>query len=411
MKPRYHPFLALQFRDFRLLWLGMLISRIGSEMQVVALNWQIYLITGSALSLGLIGLSRFLPIIFFSLAGGMIADIADRKKLMIAAQTISMATAFIFAITTFTHNISPLLIYILLAINSIATSFETPARQSLVPALVPEKYFINAVSLNTIMWQSAMVIGPTIAGFIIALHGVDAVYTLNALSFLAVIFSLFAIRPPKSPRPIKVDFNLDTVRDGIRFVINTPIIYSTMLLDFFATFFASATVLLPIFAKDILKVGPQGMGILYAAASIGAVSAGLFVSSLGHIKHQGKILLTAVSIYGLATIFFGLSKSFYLSILFLFLTGAGDVISTIIRNTIRQLATPDHIRGRMVSINMIFFMGGPQLGETEAGITAAMLGAPFSVVLGGVGTLAAVGLLALLIPKLRNYQGDELITK
>lgn len=380
-------------------------------MQVVALNWQIYLITGSALSLGLIGLSRFLPIIFFSLAGGMIADIADRKKLMIAAQTISMATAFIFAITTFTHNISPLLIYILLAINSIATSFETPARQSLVPALVPEKYFINAVSLNTIMWQSAMVIGPTIAGFIIALHGVDAVYTLNALSFLAVIFSLFAIRPPKSPRPIKVDFNLDTVRDGIRFVINTPIIYSTMLLDFFATFFASATVLLPIFAKDILKVGPQGMGILYAAASIGAVSAGLFVSSLGHIKHQGKILLTAVSIYGLATIFFGLSKSFYLSILFLFLTGAGDVISTIIRNTIRQLATPDHIRGRMVSINMIFFMGGPQLGETEAGITAAMLGAPFSVVLGGVGTLAAVGLLALLIPKLRNYQGDELITK
>ncbi|MCL4338730.1 MFS transporter [Patescibacteria group bacterium] len=411
MKPRYHPFLALQFRDFRLLWLGMLISRIGSEMQVVALNWQIYLITGSALSLGLIGLSRFLPIIFFSLAGGMIADIADRKKLMIAAQTISMATAFIFAITTFTHNISPLLIYILLAINSIATSFETPARQSLVPALVPEKYFINAVSLNTIMWQSAMVIGPTIAGFIIALHGVGAVYTLNALSFLAVIFSLFAIRPPKSPRPIKVDFNLDTVRDGIRFVINTPIIYSTMLLDFFATFFASATVLLPIFAKDILKVGPQGMGILYAAASIGAVSAGLFVSSLGHIKHQGKILLTAVSIYGLATIFFGLSKSFYLSILFLFLTGAGDVISTIIRNTIRQLATPDHIRGRMVSINMIFFMGGPQLGETEAGITAAMLGAPFSVVLGGVGTLAAVGLLALLIPKLRNYQGDELITK
>lgn len=380
-------------------------------MQVVALNWQIYLITGSALSLGLIGLSRFLPIIFFSLAGGMIADIADRKKLMIAAQTISMATAFIFAITTFTHNISPLLIYILLAINSIATSFETPARQSLVPALVPEKYFINAVSLNTIMWQSAMVIGPTIAGFIIALHGVGAVYTLNALSFLAVIFSLFAIRPPKSPRPIKVDFNLDTVRDGIRFVINTPIIYSTMLLDFFATFFASATVLLPIFAKDILKVGPQGMGILYAAASIGAVSAGLFVSSLGHIKHQGKILLTAVSIYGLATIFFGLSKSFYLSILFLFLTGAGDVISTIIRNTIRQLATPDHIRGRMVSINMIFFMGGPQLGETEAGITAAMLGAPFSVVLGGVGTLAAVGLLALLIPKLRNYQGDELITK
>ncbi len=380
-------------------------------MQVVALNWQIYLITGSALSLGLIGLSRFLPIIFFSLAGGMIADIADRKKLMIAAQTVSMATAFIFAITTFTHNISPLLIYFLLAINSIATSFETPARQSLVPALVPEKYFINAVSLNTIMWQSAMVIGPTIAGFIIALHGVGAVYTLNAFSFLAVIFSLFAICPPKSPRPIKVDFNLDTVRDGIRFVKNTPIIYSTMLLDFFATFFASATVLLPIFAKDILKVGPQGMGILYASASIGAVTAGLFVSSLGHIKHQGKILLLAVSVYGLATILFGISKSFYLSILFLFLTGAGDVISTIIRNTIRQLATPDHIRGRMVSINMIFFMGGPQLGETEAGITAAMLGAPLSVVLGGAGTLTAVGLLALLIPKLRNYQGDELITK
>lgn len=409
MKPRFSPFAALQFRDFRLLWLGLLISRIGSEMQVVAVNWQIYLLTGSALSLGLIGLARFLPVIFFALPGGIVADLIDRKKLMFFSQLMMIAVSLLFTVMTLTHQITPNIIYLLIALNSVASAFDTPARQSIVPLLVPREHFMGAVSLNTILWQAAIVVGPSIAGFIIAFFDVGSVYTINTISFLAVIIALILMSPLKQTLVKTASFNIQSVLAGLSFVRKTPIIYSTMLLDFFATFFSSATVLLPIFAKDILSVGPKGLGILYAAPALGAVIAGFIVSSLGHLKNQGKILLGAVILYGLATIFFGISRSFYLSLIFLFLTGVGDVVSTIIRNTIRQLTTPDYLRGRMVSINMIFFMGGPQLGEAEAGLAAAAFGAPVSVVIGGVGTIVAASLLAFLIPKLRNYKGGEVL--
>jgi MFS family permease len=409
MKLKHFPFNALRFRDFRLLWIGLLISRIGSEMQVVAINWQVYLLTGSAVSLGLIGLSRFLPVVFFSLLGGMAADIFDRKKVMLAAQIIMASCSSILAFTTFSGHINPLLIYFLIAGNSMASAFDTPARHSMVPQLVPKKYFMNAVSLNTIMWQTAVVLGPTMAGFIIAMHDVGSVYIINLASFLAVIGALMAMKEIKVAAPSNASFDLDSLKHGVSFVRRSPMIYGTMLLDFFATFFSSATVLLPIFAKDILMVGPKGLGLLYAAPSLGAVLAGITVSSLGHFKNQGKILLSAVTLYGLATILFGISRSFYLSLFFLFLAGIGDVISTIIRNTIRQLTTPDYLRGRMVSINMIFFTGGPQLGEVEAGLLAAAVGSPLSVIIGGAGTILATVLLSVSIPKLRKYQGNELV--
>lgn len=409
MHPKLSPFRALQFRDFRLFWLGHLISRIGSEMQVVAISWQIYLITGSPLSLGLIGLSRFLPIIFFSLIGGIMADAFDRKKLMIASQIAMTFFSFLLALATFTRLINPLIIYLLIGLNSAMGALETPARQSIIPHLVPKKYFMNAIGLSTISWQTAIVLGPSISGFIIAYLGVGSIYIINAFSFIAVIVALILIKIPVNTHSKSVSFDLSSISYGLSFVFKTPIIYSTMLLDFFATFFSSATVLLPVFAKDILMVGPSGLGILYAAPSLGAVAAGLTISSFKHIKNQGKILLIAIIIYGFATLFFGLSKSFYLSLFFLFATGVGDVISTIIRNTIRQLHTPNHLRGRMVSVNMIFFMGGPQLGEAEAGILAALVGAPFSVVVGGIGTIIATTMIAILIPKLRKYKGDEMV--
>jgi MFS family permease len=378
-------------------------------MQVVAVNWQIYLHTSSALSLGFIGLARFLPVLFFSIFGGIASDTVNRRRLMFVTHLAMMGFSTVLAVTTFTGHINPLLIYLLIAGNSVASAFDTPARQSIVPLLVPKNYFMNAVSLNTILWQSAVVIGPSIAGFVIAISGVGIVYLLNALSFLAVIIALIAMNPLSQTVSKETGFSLKAVMEGLSFVRRSPIIYSTMFLDFFATFFSSATVLLPIFAKDILRVGPTGLGFLYAAPALGAVIAGLIVSSLGHLKNQGKILLSAVCLYGLATILFGISKSFYLSLLFLFLTGVGDVVSTIIRNTIRQLTTPDYLRGRMVSVNMIFFMGGPQLGEAEAGILAAAIGTPASVVVGGIGTIVATLILSYFIPKLKNYQGDEVL--
>jgi len=404
-----HPFSSLKHKNYRLFTGGYLISRIGSEMQAVAVAWQIYMLTGSAFSLGIIGLSRFLPVITLAPVAGTAADKIDRKKIIMVTQILMMVFSLALAFTTFTktNNVSPLLIYLLIGLNSLAGVFDTPARQSYITSLVPTKDFLNAVSLNVLVFQTAIVLGPSISGFVIAYLGIGSVYLINAVSFLGVIFALVAIKDTEALIDNKVSWSLSSLKTGLSFVFKTPIIYSTMLLDFFATFFSSATVLLPVFARDILAVGPKGLGLLYAASSVGAVTAGLTISSVKNIKHQGKILIAAILCYGLATILFGFSRSFYLSLAFLFIAGAGDAVSTIIRNTMRQLITPNHLRGRMVAVNMIFFMGGPQLGEAEAGFLAALSGAPFSVVIGGMDTLLATTLISILIPSLRKYQGEE----
>jgi MFS family permease len=297
----------------------------------------------------------------------------------------------------------------MIAANSLAGVFDTPARQSIVPLLVPKEQFVNAVSLNTTMWHTAIVLGPSISGFVIAALGVSIVYAFNSATFLVSFIAIVLMTKVGRETTTRSSFSLASVSEGLRFVFRTPLILSSMLLDFFATFFSSATVLLPIFAKEILSVGPQGLGILYAAPSLGAVTGGLFISSFRHVRNQGKLLISAVLFYGAATFLFGFTRHFALSLILLYLTGMGDVVSTIIRNTIRQMTTPDHLRGRMVSVNMIFFMGGPQLGEVEAGLLAAVVGTPASVAIGGLGTIIATLLIAYLVPKLRKYRGDEII--
>lgn len=407
---RISPFTALQHRNFRLLWIGLLISSIGSQMQLVAVNWHVYLLTKSAVSLGIIGLSRFLPLIIFAPISGMVADMIDRRKLMFFAQITMTLAAVILAATTFNHTISPLLIYLLIAVGSAAMAFDMPSRQSLFPNLVPKKHLVNAISLNTTMFQASVVLGPSLGGFLIAWFGVGYIYIINAFSFIAVIIALLFMHLPQITDQKKSEFDFLSLKEGLRFVIKTPMIISTVLLDFFASFFASATVLMPIFAKDILSVGPKGLGFLYAAPSIGGIAAGLFISTLGHFKHQGKILLGAVLMYGISTILFGISRSFYLSLFFLSLSGIGDTVSTVIRNNIRQLMTPDYLRGRMVSIVMLFYVGGPQLGELEAGLLATAVGTPLSVIIGGIGTIITTLIISILIPRLRKYQGHELLT-
>lgn len=403
MKKIGESFEALRYRNFRLLWLGMFISRIGSEMQIVAVGWQMYILTQSAVSLGLIGLFRFLPLIIFSLLGGVIADTVDRRKLMVVTQLAMALTSLTLTVTTFTGHISPALIYLLIAIHSAASSIDSPTRQSLIPALVPKDMLFKAISVNVFMWQSSVVLGPALGGLIIASFGIGSVYLVDALSFIAVIWALFAMDPLATRIRQDTRISLYSLGEGLKFMLEKPVILAMMLLDFFASFFASATLLLPIFARDILAVGPQGLGILYSAPAIGAILASLIMSTVGQIKQQGKIVVAAVLIYGLATIFFGLSNVFVLSLLFLFVTGFADAVSMIIRHTVRQIITPDHLRGRMGSYNMIFSMGGPQLGELEAGLVAAALGAPGSVVVGGVGAIIATLLIAYFIPQLRKH--------
>lgn len=231
-------------------------------------------------------------------------------------------------------------------------------------------------------------------------------YAVNALSFLVVIGSLLAMRDVVSrERREAGEISLRAAADGLRFAFASPLIRSTMLLDFLATFFASATALLPIFAQDILGVGARGYGWLYAAPSVGAVVASLgMVRVMGEIEHRGRVLLWAVAGYGLATVLFGLSREFWLTFVCLALTGATDTVSMVIRNVIRQLETPDHLRGRVGSVGMLFFMGGPQLGELEAGLVADWLGAPGSVVTGGLGSLVTTAWIAAATPALRRYR-------
>ncbi|NTU55466.1 MAG: MFS transporter, partial [Anaerolineales bacterium] len=244
--------------------------------------------------------------------------------------------------------------------------------------------------------------------FAIAFGGQEAVYYINAGSFLAVIVALVLIGdiPQKASGLVK-PVSWTSIREGIVFILNKPIILSTMLLDFVATFFASANTLMPIIAVDVLKVGVLEYGWLSAAQSVGAVLAALVISQIREIRRQGPIFLGAVVVFGVATVLFGLSSSFVLAWSALAVTGAADSVSTIIRNTIRQLQTPDHIRGRMTSVNMIFFQGGPQLGEVEAGVVAQLFGAPFAIVSGGIACILGMTLIVRKWPALLTFNGDE----
>jgi len=400
-------FAALKYRDFRLMWVALLISNIGSQMQFAAINWHIYILTHSAIALGLIGLARFLPITFFALFSGAVADTHNRRKILLITQSVLAILSFILAYYTFMRSVNPMVIYIITALSAVAVAFDSPPRQAIIPNLVHKDHLANAMSLNTIMFQISMVVGPALSGLVIKQLGVGSIYFVNAISFLAVIFALIVMKTSGEieGKPAKVNYK--AILEGLSFIKSKTIIWSTMLLDFFSTFFSSANSLLPIFAETILHVGPVGFGFLYAAQSIGAVLTGYLMAYFGKIKNQGKLLLIGVFIYGIATIIFGLSKLAWLSFLALFLIGTGDSISTIIRSTARQMLTPDYIRGRMMSINMIFYMGGPQLGEFEAGLLAGTVGSPLSVVIGGVGTLLIVGFMAIKIPTLRNYSGEK----
>ena len=394
---------ALQYRDFRLLWTGQLISNIGTQMQNITINWHIYILTGSAVALGLTGLVRVVPIIIFSLVGGVFADSHDRRRVLIATQTLMMIFAAILAGITNMNVVSAPLIYLLAACTAATGAFDGPARQALVPNLVRREHLTNALSLNNIMSQVASIAGPGLAGFVIAGLGVAAVYWINAASFLAVLIALLLMRTSTQERVGSPQMSLDALTEGLRFVFSTKIITATMLLDFIATFFSSASALLPIFAREILNVGPEGLGVLYSAESTGAVISGVLMARAGTVRRQGAVLLIAVAAYGGATALYGASQLFVLSFFLLALVGASDTVGTILRNTIRQLNTPDHLRGRMTSVNMIFAMGGPQLGNLEAGLVAAGLGAPFSVISGGVVTIIVTAIVAWLVPQLRNH--------
>src|SRR5438270_2413909 len=294
---RQTAFSSLRHRDFRLLWMVQIVSVTGSQMQLVAINWHIYLLTGSALALGLVGLFRAGPIILCSLMGGVVADVIDRRRLMMTTQMIMLLCSAMLALITFNGLRRVWPIYLLTAIASAAWAFDTPARQSLMPSLVRAKDFPNAVSLSMLMFQIGMIVGPALAGFLLGIFGPGVIYATNAASFVAVIVGLALMRTsgrPSESESAKTRVSFGAMVEGLRFVWHTPIIVQTMTLDFAATFFASANQLLPIYAKDILLVGARGYGFLAAAPAAGAIVAGLVMARLGAIRRQGVTVIVSV---------------------------------------------------------------------------------------------------------------------
>jgi len=384
-------------------------------MQNAALLWHVSLLVPpdrKGLALGLVGLARVVPIIVFSMISGVVADAWNRRRLMLFTQGAATLVAAALGILAFRGTTALWPIYLLAALGSAVGAFDLPARNSLMPTLVPREHLPNAISLNTIMFQTASVVGPSLSGLLIAVANVGWVYISNAISFSFVIVALVMMRnvPARAPSEegSRDDVSVHAALEGLRFVFRSPLIRSTMLLDFFATFFSSATALLPIFAQDILKVGAKGYGWLYAAPAVGAMAtSAVMVPMTERIERRGPTLLWAVGGYGLATVVFGISRTFWLTFACLALTGATDTVSTIIRNVIRQLETPDRLRGRMTGVNMVFFLGGPQLGELEAGAVANWFGAPFSVITGGIGCVIMTAWVAASTPALRRYRRER----
>jgi MFS family permease len=401
---------ALKYRGFALIWGGLIISMIGTQMQQWALFWHISQLSKDPIAVSIVGGVRFVAVLCFSLVGGLVADRYDRRKILLITQITAMLVAICLGLLTYSGYIQLWHIYLLTGIQAAAMAFDLPARQSLVPNLIPRDILPSAFSLQSIAFNTGAIVGPAMSGIVIGYLGQEFAYFINAVTFLAVIFALIAMgnvpqQQSESQAGLRAAF-MD-IRAGLRFIRRQPLILSTMILDFVATFFASASTLLPYFAQNVIHVGEVAYGWLAAAPSIGAVLVGLIVSQYNNIRRQGPLLLASVLVFGAATILFGFSRLYILIFLALALTGAADSVSTIIRNTIRQLNTPDSLRGRMTSINQIFFMGGPQLGEIEAGAVAQFFGVPFAIITGGVGTILGVWMIASIWPSLVKYNGDE----
>ena len=368
-----------------------------------AIAWQVYAISGSALQLGVLGLVRFLPALGMSLVGGAVADSYDRRTVLLLAQIAPVGCSAALLIATLGDRAGLPLIYALVLVIALASSFENPARQALLPLIVPRETFVNAVAVNSTVQQLGFVTGPVLAGAVIAANGVAGAYALHLGCVLGAIVTLLFLRP----RPAEGErrrVSVAAIREGVQFVSRRQVLLGAMALDMFAVIFGGAVAMLPIYAEEILDVGPRGYGLLTSSQGIGAFATSLVLVALPPVRRTGRVLLLAVAAYGLATIVFGLSRSFALSLVAYGLTGAADQVSVVMRQTTIQLATPDALRGRVSSVSQVFIGASNQLGMVESGFVAALTNATVAVVSGGVGCLAVVGVIAAKMPELRRYE-------
>lgn len=401
--PAVGPFAAFHFRDFRLFWIGLFISNIGTWMQITAMSWLLYDLTNSPFQLGLNGVFRAIPTICFGLFGGTVADRYDRKRLLLATQIILMLLALLLGALAQTALIRVWHIYSLTVLGAIVGTLDGPARQALYPSLVPRSVLPNAIALNSLLWKGTVLLGPALAGIAISTVGTDGAFYANAASFFAVVLALFAMRASSSGASRPGHFLRD-LKEGVSYVAAKKDILGVMVMEATSAIFGLDQAMLTIFARDILQVGASGLGFLQSSRGLGALIGSGLLISLGQPHSQGKILLLSAIVYGVSFAFFGLSHSFPLSLLLLLIVGATDTIWGATRNTILQLETTEAMRGRVMGVFQLSNRGLNPLGQTETGLMVPLVGAREATFIGGLFVAAVTLFTAWRVPSLPRFR-------
>lgn len=409
----HDPYASLRVKNYRWFIVSLLTMTIASQIQAVVVAWQIYDITRDPLSLGLMGLAEALPFIGFSLYAGYVADRFNRRRIAMAAITLMLActTALLVfnLIPGFLHRHGAWPFYAVIFVSGIARSFAQPSRQALGAQLIDRSLYANAVAWRSSTWQFAAVVGPALGGLIYGFASPRVAYVADAMLMVVAFFAFWSIDYVHRPSEATAEPMGESLRAGLRFVFAESVLLSALTLDLFSVLLAGAEALLPMFADQILHVGPQGLGILRAAPAAGAVVASVYLAHRAPFTRAGKTLLYAVGVFALCIVGFGLSRNFYLSVVLLAVSGVADNVSVLVRSTLLQVLTPAHLFGRVSSVNSIFVGSSNELGAFESGVVAKLLGAVNAVVLGGLASLGVVGGIAAGVPRLRRLgRIDEL---
>lgn len=399
---------SLRHRDFSLLWFGQLVNTVGNQMQGIAISWHVYVLTDSPLALGLIAASRTIPFMILSLLGGTLADAVDRRRMLLITQMILMGISVWLLVTTALGIEAVWVIYVATFCAGVTAAFDGPARQALIPNLVPREDLAGALALNTLLRQAASIFGPGLGGFAIAHFGVGTTYGINALSFLAVIAAILMMRTRTPIRVIRGS-NWQRLVQGISFARQEPLVLLPLLLDFATRFCGSPQGILPVFVRDIFQMGPEALGLLSMATSAGAISGGMVLGALGNVRYPVAGMIAAYCLEGLCNMSFGLFHGLVAGMVIMFFGGICNVVGEVLRVTIAQLRTPDEMRGRVTALTIMLDQGGPGLGRLEVGFLTSLLGPITAVSLNGA-VAATLSLLFAALPPIRPRIATKEVT-
>jgi MFS family permease len=394
---------VLRLRDYRLYLCGRFFAAMSQQMLAVAIGWYLYDLTGDPMTLGYAGLATFVPIALFTLPGGDLADRFDRRQILALAHLVQATCSAVLVYLAMTRTVTPWPFYAVLAASGMARAYSAPAVQSFAPFLVPREQFAESVAWSASANRVATIVGPALGGLIYLL-GPEAAFAACLVQSLLVSGSMISIRTTVAPAAEKGSTGIQRAIAGLRYVRRQPVVLGAITLDLFAVTLGSITALLPVYARDVLDVGPGGLGAMRSSLALGAVATALLIAALpaGRLPHGGKAMFVGVGVFGVAILVFGLSTSFALSIAALAVMGAADMISVWVRSTVVQLATPDDMRGRVSAVHMLFVGTSNEFGDFRAGAVAAWLGALPAVMAGGVCTLLVTALCAHFFPELRR---------